>query len=87
MKHLLTSAFISLAFLSQAQTNNFPLYSNGAYAGGSGDFTNITSAQLKLQSNTWYIRVPHLSNHASVSTVYNYETGKNAYWGEPSDAG
>jgi hypothetical protein len=87
MKHLLTFTFIFHAFLSLAQTNNFPLYSNGTYSGGSGDYTNITSAQLKLQANSGWIRVPHLSSNSLISAVYNYETGKNAFWGEPSDAG
>ena len=70
-----------------AQTNNFPLYSSGAATGGNGDYTNITNPQLKLQATTNYLRLAHLSAHPSISTVYNYETNKDIYWGEPGDGG
>ena len=70
-----------------AQTNNFPLYSSGAATGGNGDYTNITNPQLKLQATTNYLRLAHLSAHPSISTVYNYETNKDIYWGEPGDEG
>ncbi len=87
MKNVLTSTLIFVAFLSVGQTNTFPIFSSGGYTGGSGDFTNISSAQLKLQSTNGYIRVPHLSYNSAISVVYNYENGKLVYWGEPSDAG
>lgn len=83
---LLVSA-LGLSKPTTAQTNNFPLYSSGAYSGGSGDNTNVLTPQLKLQSTSGYIRVPHLSAAAGISTVYNYETGKDVYWGETTDAG
>jgi hypothetical protein len=70
-----------------AQSNLFPLYSSGVYSGGTGDFTNITNAQLKLQSSTSYIRIPHISASPTVSTVYNFELNKNVYWGEDGDGG
>jgi len=82
--------FLMLLLLSHgvlAQTNSFPLYSNGTYTGGSGDFTNITNAQLKLQAGTGYIRIPHISAASGTSTIYNYESGKTVYWGESTDAG
>jgi hypothetical protein len=63
------------------------LSGNSAYSGGSGDFTNVSGAPLTLQAPSGYIRVPHKSAHASVSTVYNYETGKSIYWGEDGDGG
>lgn len=63
------------------------LHVRGEYAGGSGDHTNISNAPLKLESGSGYIRIPHLSGSGTVSTVYNYQSGKNVYWGEPSDAG
>ncbi len=77
----------SLAASAKAQTNSFPLYSSGAYSGGTGDNTNVSTPQLKLQSTSGYIRVTHLSASASISAVYNYETGKDAYWGEVADVG
>lgn len=76
-----------LSYHSVAQPNSFPLYSSGTYTGGSGDHTNIGNAQLKLQAASGYVRVPHLSAHSTVSTVYNFETSKDVFWGEPSDAG
>jgi len=85
--NVLVLAFLFLSSVVFSQTNNFPLYSNGGYLGGTGDYTNITNAHLKLVASTGYVRVPHLSSDAAVSTVYNFQTGKNAYWGEPSDAG
>ena len=74
-----------------AQTNLFPLYSFGGYTGGSGDMTNVTNPQLKL-SGTYagsggYVRVVHVSADPDNSVVYNYETNKNVYWGEPTDGG
>jgi len=59
------------------------------YGGGSGDFTNVTTPPLKLvtTAGTSYLRVPHISANSTISTVYNYETGKNVYWGEPTDTG
>ena len=62
---------------------------SGSYSGGSGDYTNITNAQLKIgsagTSDHW--RIPHLSTSATVSGVYNYQTGKDVYWGEGTDTG
>ena len=58
-----------------------------AYGGGSGDYINVTTPPLRIDGSTTYWRIPHESGHASVSGVYGYETGKNVYWGEPSDTG
>jgi len=63
------------------------LHIYSTYSGGSGDYTNTTGAQLKIQASSEYFRVVHLSQNASVSGVYNYQTGKDVYWGEPSDMG
>ena len=61
----------------------------GSYSGGSGDKTNITNAQLKISSagTDDYWRIPHLSTSSTISGVYNYQTGKDVYWGEPTDTG
>lgn len=56
--------------------NSFPLYTSGAYSGGSGDHTSVSTPQLKIQSTSGYIRIPHVSAAGGVSVVYNYETGK-----------
>ncbi|HTF21021.1 MAG TPA: hypothetical protein VK658_23260 [Chryseolinea sp.] len=52
-----------------------------------GDKTNVTGAPLRLQAPSGYIRIPHISEHSGVSVVYNYQTGKSVYWGEPTDEG
>jgi hypothetical protein len=72
---------------AHAQTNNFPLYSSGDYSGGSGDLTNITNPHLKLVSPNSYPRVVFVSNSNYVAGVFNFQSGKHAYWGEPGDAG
>jgi hypothetical protein len=88
MKSIVALVLILMAFIAKSQTNSFPLYSSGAYSGGTtSDLTNVTNAQLKLQSTSGYIRIPHLSAHATTSTIYNFEVGKNIYWGEDSDGG
>ena len=56
-------------------------------AGGTGDYTNMTSYSFKVSPSSGYWRIPFLSNDASISGVFNFETGKNVYWGEPSDTG
>jgi hypothetical protein len=87
MKHsLVIACLFSIAITLNGQ-NSFPLTSSGDYTGGSGDHTNITNAQLKLQSTVGYIRVAHLSVATSISTVYNYQANKNVYRGEDSDGG
>jgi hypothetical protein len=79
---------MTATILVKAQTNNFPLYSYGSYSGGTGDYTDISNAQLRLQSTSGtYIRVPFVSSHGTVSTVFNFESGKHVFWGEPADAG
>ena len=57
------------------------------YSGGSGDYMNVTTAPLKIAPTSGYWRIPHDSNDSTVSGVYNYETGKDVYWGEPNDTG
>jgi hypothetical protein len=88
MRYIFSIAFALSALLAGAQTNYFPLYSAGTYSGGSGDFTNISSPQLKLQATSGtYVRVAFLSTNSTVSGVFNFETGKYVYWGEPTDVG
>ena len=59
----------------------------GDYSGGSGDYTNMTNPSYRIQAVTTYWRIAYLSGSGSISGVYNYETGKDVYWGEPSDTG
>jgi hypothetical protein len=57
---------------------------------GDGDYTNAQYYPYKVDADTQssdYWRIPHLSGHSTVAGVYNYETGKNVYWGEPNDTG
>ena len=60
-------------------------------AGGSGDYTNMTSFPIRITGTSGgssdYWRIPHLSNSLTIAGVYNYETGKDVYWGEESDTG
>lgn len=85
---LLLPIVFMIAYSASAQFNSFPLYSSGSYSGGSGDHTDIANAQLKLQSTLGtYIRISHVSSNPNVSAVYNFENGKNVYWGEQDDQG
>lgn len=59
----------------------------GDYSGGTGDLTNVTNPSMKIIGVSTYWRLSHISGSGSTSGVYNYETGKDVYWGEPSDAG
>ena len=86
-RFLLLSGLLSLSVAAYAQTNLFPLYSYGTYSGGSGDMTNVSSPHLKLQAFSGYVRVSHISAVAGISAVYNFETGKDVYWGEYTDVG
>ena len=66
------------------------ILSPGVWSGGWGDYTGVTNPQLKLQSNgpsSSYVRAVHLSNHPTVSTVFNFQKNKDVYWGEPNDNG
>jgi hypothetical protein len=60
-------------------------------AGGTGDWTNATSFPIKITGTSGtsgdYWRIPHVSNSSTIAGVYNYETGKSVYWGEPDDTG
>ena len=55
---------------------------------GTGDNTNTSNAPLTLEDNSGnMLRVLHLNMHSTDSTAYNYQSGKNIYWGELTDAG
>ena len=58
-----------------------------SYSGTSTDYTGISNPSYKIAPTSGYWRAVYLSNNATVSGVYNYETGKNVYWGEPTDTG
>lgn len=75
------------ASTSSALTLNGTVTFTSSYSGSGGDYTGVSNPSFKIQPASGYWRIPHISNHASVSGVYNYETGKNVYWGEPSDTG
>lgn len=62
---------------------------SGTYTSQSegGDATDVLGAPLRISAPTGFVRIPHVSNDASVSTVYNYQSGKTVYWGEATDAG
>ena len=80
--------------ITSARAASFATLASGStvltdtYTGGTGDFTNISTPQLKIAAEgTTYWRIPHVSGHSTVSGVYNYQTGKDVYWGEPGDTG
>ena len=79
----------NVASISNAGVANFAsTVLTDTYSGGTGDFTNIATPQLKIVAEgTSYWRIPHVSGSTSVSGVYNYETGKDVFWGEPGDTG
>jgi hypothetical protein len=60
---------------------------SSAYAGGSGDWTNITTPTYTIDPTSGFWRIVHKSQHASISGVYNYQTAKDVFWGEPTDTG
>ncbi len=79
---------LGLIFFSVTTFAQFPLVSSGDYTGGSGDNTNVTNPHLRLHGISGFPRVLHLSSAStSVSTVYNYQAGKDVYWGEDTDGG
>ncbi|MEP1096057.1 MAG: hypothetical protein ABJG78_13165 [Cyclobacteriaceae bacterium] len=87
MKKIQITIFLLASSSIAWSQNSFPLLSSGQYTGGTGDLTNIVSPQLKLEGVTTYPRIVHLSASSTVSSVYNFQTGKNVYWGESLDDG
>ena len=64
------------------------LTTSGAFSGGTGDCTNITNPNLKITgSGASFPRIVSTSGDATVCVAYNYQTGKNVYWGESADTG
>lgn len=57
------------------------------YTNGTGDWTNTVNPSYKVAPTSGYWRIVYLSNAVATSGVYNYETGKNVYWGEDTDTG
>jgi hypothetical protein len=57
------------------------------YTGGSGDYTDVVDAPLKIETTSGYPRLPIISAHGSISAVYQYEDFKTVYWGESTDTG
>ena len=58
-------------------------------ASGSGDHTTASNI-VQIWENSagnGFPRVAMRSAHTLVNCVHNFETGKNAYWGEPTDTG
>ena len=53
---------------------------------GTGDFTNATSNIVTFYDPN-YSRIAHKSGSSTISTVYNYESNKNVFWGEAADTG
>jgi hypothetical protein len=57
-----------------------------SYAGLDG--TTGSNNPLTLEDNSGYaMRIVHLNTNATASTLYNYQTNKNVYWGESNDIG
>jgi hypothetical protein len=86
-----TAGATSSLTVKQNTTINGTTFFLGATVGtATGDYTDVQYYPYKVDSDTQgstYWRIPHLSGHSVVAGVYNYETGKNVYWGEPSDTG
>lgn len=55
---------------------------------GGADGTQSSNNPLTLEDNSGgAMRVVYLNTHPTDSTVYNYQTNKNVYWGEAADNG
>jgi hypothetical protein len=72
--------------LSGGTMSGTPIFT-AAWSNASGDYTGITNPAYKVDVTSGYWRVVYKGAHSSVSGVYNFETGKNVYWGEPTDTG
>jgi len=56
--------------------------------GTSQDGTDAKYNPLTLEDNSGNLmRIVHKNTHPTNSTMYNYETNKNVYWGESNDIG
>lgn len=55
---------------------------------GGVDGTQTSNHSLTIEdSSGGPARIVHLSTHAAQSVVFNFQTGKNVFWGESNDAG
>lgn len=66
------------------------VYSTTPPTGGSGDMTNSLDQVMTVEhvgSSSHYPRILHKSGNSGIAAVYNYETAKSVYWGEPGDTG
>ncbi len=72
--------------LSGGTMSGTPIFT-AAWSNAGGDYTGITNPAYKVDVTSGYWRVVYKGAHSSVSGVYNFETGKNVYWGEPTDTG
>lgn len=60
----------------------------GRTVNGTGDQTNSSNNPLTLADDSGQpMRIIHLNSNSTQSTIYNYETNKNIYWGEQTDLG
>jgi hypothetical protein len=59
----------------------------GAAITAGADGTASSNNSLTLEDSAGLVRVVYLSSHVTDSTVYNYQTAKNVYWGELGDTG
>lgn len=52
------------------------------------DRTDSSNNPLTLQDDSGQpMRIIHINTHATQSTIYNYQTGKDVYWGQSNDTG
>ena len=84
---LTSSNFSSWALPLSGGTLSGTLTLTSSWGNAGGDYTGITNPSYKVAPTSSYWRVVYLSNNGNVSGVYNYESGKNVYWGEPTDTG
>jgi hypothetical protein len=71
---------------NQNSTRLFVSNTGTTNTGMTGDGTNVNSNVLSL-SDASINRIVHKSGDATTSTIYNYESNKNVYWGEATDTG
>lgn len=64
------------------------LHIMGSTVAGGLDGTETSNNPLTIEDNSGSaLRIVHLNTHVYDSTIYNYESTKNVFWGETTDTG
>jgi hypothetical protein len=80
-------SYLNQAVLTTSSPSFVSTTFTGAWSNAGGDYTGISNPSYKVSPSSGYWRIVHLSPDSTNSGVYNYETGKKVFWGEPTDTG